>query len=223
MGLASTNSTRIWSQDACWAQCFSNISVCQNLLESLLNHRLWGSVRVSDTLDLEWGPGMCTSNKFPDDAPVAVGYQALRISGVSHVLSHYKVIVEGLALRRAWGNDTRYVDALKEATAGAWGGGWCGRWAEFPNFLSCAALFAITQGKLLTSTTMTQLRGVFPGRNGRRLIELHDSHRSLSPSLSKYSTSFQLKMKSHLRLISWFSQLRLFLDSVLHRLEIINL
>lgn len=46
---------------------------------------------------------MCISNKVPDDAHVAVGYHALRISGVSHVLNHYKVIAEGLALRGVGG------------------------------------------------------------------------------------------------------------------------
>lgn len=56
------------------------------------------------------------------------------------------------------------------------------------SFLCCAALFATTQGQLLISTARTKLGGVFPGRNGQRLIELHNSHRSLSPSLSKYST-----------------------------------
>lgn len=50
-----------------------------------------------------------------------------------------------------------------------------GRGAEFTDFLSWAALFAITQGQLLIFTARTKLGGVFPGRNGQRLIELHDS------------------------------------------------
>lgn len=72
------------------------------------------------------------------------------------------------------------------------------------DFLSWAALFAITQGQLLISTARIKLGGVFPGRNGWRLIELQDSQSvSSSESLQIFHIKIfhQLKIKSHLRLI----------------------
>lgn len=54
------------------SQWSSNISVHQNPLADLLEHRLMGSSpRVSDSVGLEWAPQCCISNKFPDDSDAA--------------------------------------------------------------------------------------------------------------------------------------------------------
>lgn len=50
-------------------------SVHQDYLESLLEHRLLGSIpSVSDLVDLEWGPIICISNKFPGAAALGTSF-----------------------------------------------------------------------------------------------------------------------------------------------------
>lgn len=47
---------------------FSNLNQHWNPLKGLLKYRLLDSIlRLSDSVDLDWGPKTCLSNKFPGD------------------------------------------------------------------------------------------------------------------------------------------------------------
>lgn len=71
-----------------------NASMHQNLLESLLKHRLPGStLKVSGSVGLVWDPRIRISNKFPGDANDAGLANELRelVSSVYEKLLNTKV------------------------------------------------------------------------------------------------------------------------------------
>lgn len=76
-----------------------------------------------------------------------IGYCTLKISVVAYLLKHYKVIVEGLVLSKRNPGEWHKITEVLE------GVGWGDKEQSSLHFLSCASLFAITQGQLLMSIT----------------------------------------------------------------------
>lgn len=111
-------------------QCFSNMSMHQNYLEGLVNYNLLSPTPgVFDSRGMEWGTGVCISNKSPGDAVAASLETTVMLE--NHYLKITWNTSNTLSPQRAWHSKPKILRRM--ASSQAWARGWPSQvWSKQP-------------------------------------------------------------------------------------------